>query len=188
MKLKMAKKKKNTTTLDEDDATDASIGAASDSFDNADKKTGKSGKSSVKNKVSKLKEKLNTISVDDFNELDALKNFEEIEEELSDDDDDDDDRRNDASQNGNAKKSSSFGAGVLIKQMSQKTASINPSSVSRDLEVKIFECEKLYKKYNVKRLSRSRAKKAGQGTVDPVVSVHVRKKDGSEYVGVTRPI
>ena len=190
MKLKMAKKKKNTTTLDEDDATDASIGAADDSFDNADKKTSKSGKSSVKNKLSKLKEKLNTISADDFNELNALKNFEEIEElsDDDDDDDDDDDRRNDASKNGNAKKSSSFGAGVLIEQMSQKAASINPSSVSRDLEVKIFECEKLYKKYNVKRLSRSRAKKAGRGTVDPVVSVHVRKKDGSEYVGVTRPI
>ena len=34
----------------------------------------------------------------------------------------------------------------------------------------------------------SRTKKAGKRTVDPVVSVHVKKMDGSEYVGVTRPI
>ena len=29
--------------------------------------------------------------------------------------------------------------------MSKRASSINPASVSRDLEVKIFECEKLYK-------------------------------------------
>ena len=137
---------------------------------------------SVKKKVGALKEKLNSVQVEDYNELNFVvnDNFEEEEEE-----------EEEGNRNKDAKKSSSFasfGPGVLIKQMSKRASSINPASVSRDLEVKIFECEKLYKKYEAKRLSRSRSKKAGGGTVDPVVSVHVKKKDGSEYVGVTRPI
>ena len=147
---------------------------------NNGRKEQRNKKPSVKNKIGKLKELLEGMEVDTFNELNYLtaSNF---EEHFDDADDAEDNNDNNTS-------STNKSSDVLIKQMSEERASINPSSVARDLEVKIFECEKLYKEYYSKSVFGSRTKKAGKGTVDPVVSVHVKKMDGSEYVGVTRPI
>ena len=142
-------------------------------------------KVSVKQKVKQLKQKLETIEFDDvdvsFNEL--LKREEEEDHDSNDSYSDEERNRNMNNMNRNKNNQESY---HYLKRLSTLEAVIDPSTVARDLEVKIYECEKLYKDYECKKLSSKRARKAGRGTVDPVITVHVKNfETGKEYCAVS---